>query len=57
MCGDSMDFPKTPEEFIQMYSFKDKNEVYTNGSELVPVFRVRQMLDHYFPKFVEQEKE
>lgn len=57
MCGDSMDFPKTPEEFIHMYSFKDKKEVYTNGSELVPVFRVRQMLDHYFPKFMEQEKE
>ena len=46
MC-DRMNFPKTPEEFIKIYSFIDKEEIYTNGVELIPVFRVEQMLYHY----------
>lgn len=48
--GESMSFPETPEEFINIYSFRDKKEEYTNGSELIPVFRVKQMIDHYFRK-------
>lgn len=51
---DCMEFPKTPEEFIKSCSFKDSKEVYTNGSELIPVFRVEQMLEHYF-KYKEKE--
>jgi hypothetical protein len=43
-----MMFPKNWEKFIEDYSFKDKEEVYTNGSVLVPVFRVEQMVEHYF---------
>lgn len=27
-------------DFITQYSFKDEKEVYTNGSVLVPLFRV-----------------
>lgn len=49
MCGDALNFPETPEEFIKEYSFKDKQEVYTNGAELISVFRVKQMLEKYFP--------
>ena len=45
--GEMMELPETPEEFIKQYSFKDKEEIYTNGSELIPVFRVEQMLEHY----------
>ena len=45
--ADRMEFPKTMKEFIEGYSFKDSDEVYTNGSELVPVFRVEQALEHY----------
>lgn len=37
-------------EFVKSYSFKDSEEVYTNGSNLIPVFRVEQMLEHYYPK-------
>ena len=48
MSGDTFDFPNTPEEFIAGYSFKDSKEVYTNGAELISVFRVKQMLEHYF---------
>ena len=42
-----MEFPKTMKEFIESFSFKDSEEVYTNGAELVPVFRVEQGLEHY----------
>lgn len=45
--ADSMEFPKTIEEFLDDYSFKDKEEVYTNGSVLIPLFRVKQGLEHY----------
>ena len=47
---ETMDFPATPAEFIEQYSFKDKKEVYTNGAELISVFRVEQLLEHYRPK-------
>ena len=45
--ADKMEFPKTMREFIDNHSFKDSEEVYTNGAELVPVFRVEQALEHY----------
>lgn len=45
--ADMMNFPKTIQEFISDYSFKDTVEVYTNGSELIQVFRVEQALEHY----------
>lgn len=45
-CGEQMDFPDTFDEFAKDYGFKDKDEVYTNGSELIPVFRVKQWLEH-----------
>lgn len=45
--ADRIEFPKTIAEFIKGYSFKDTDEVYTNGAELIPVFRVEQALEHY----------
>jgi CRISPR/Cas system-associated endonuclease/helicase Cas3 len=45
--ADMMTFPPTFEEFIKQYEFKDKEEVYTNGAELVPSFRVMQAWEHY----------
>lgn len=47
--GDSMTFPDTIEEFLEGYSFIDKKEYYTNGTKLIPVFRVEQALEHYYP--------
>lgn len=44
---DKMEFPKTMKEFIDSFSFKDSEEIYTNGAELIPVFRVEQGLEHY----------
>lgn len=46
--SECMMFPKDWEKFVEDYSFKDKEEVYTNGSMLIPVFRVEQMIEHYF---------
>ena len=45
---ESMEFPNDIKDFIKNYSFKDKEECYTNGSMLIPVFRVEQMLEYYF---------
>lgn len=41
-----MEFPKTFNGFAIMYGFKDDKKVYTNGSDLIPVFRVKQWLEH-----------
>ena len=45
--SEEMEFPNTFEEFINEYSFVDKNEVYTNGSELTQKFRVMQGYEHF----------
>ena len=46
--GDCMSFPETVKEFIKRYGFEDKEKIYTNGIGLIPVFRVWQMLEHYY---------
>ena len=48
MSCEAMEFPDDWTAFIQQYEFADKEEVYTNGSMLVPSFRVGQMVEHYF---------
>ena len=45
--ADMMMFPKKFEDFIKDYEFKDDKEVYTNGAELIPSFRVMQAWEHY----------
>lgn len=45
--ADLMTFPRTFMEFIKEYSFNDKEEIYTNGADLIPVFRVEQGWEHY----------
>ena len=45
MC-DVMMFPDTAEEFIEQYKIVDTDQVYTNGAELIPIFRMRQWLEH-----------
>lgn len=54
-----MKFPNTISEFIDDYKFKDSKKVYTNGSELISVFRVKQALEHYtcqHPKWISVEE-
>ena len=48
--SDSMTFPDKIEDFLENYSIIDKEQCYTNGSKLIPVFRVEQALEHYYPK-------
>lgn len=45
---DMMDFPPTWELFLHDYGFEDTRQIYTNGSRLIPSFRVKQMVEHYF---------
>jgi len=46
-----MQFPKTFQEFIDNYSFEDRKEIYTNGSDLISSFRVMQAWEHYMDLF------
>lgn len=50
MAGENMTYPKTFEEFINQYSFKDRKQEYTNGSMLISVVRVLQAYDYYCKK-------
>ena len=58
--ADMMNFPKRWEDFLHDYEFEDVRKIYTNGSRLIPSFRVKQMMEHYAPvrhgRWVEQEK-
>lgn len=44
--SDMMTFPDTVEEFMENYKIVDTDEVYTNGAELVPIFRMKQWFEH-----------
>lgn len=44
--SDLMTFPNTVEEFMEQYKIIDTEQVYTNGAELVPIFRMEQWFEH-----------
>ena len=44
--GDMMTFPDTVEEFMEQYKIVDTEHVYTNGVEMVPIFRMEQWFEH-----------
>lgn len=46
MSNDTMTFPATVEEFMDKYKIVDVDQVYTNGAELVPIFRMKQWFEH-----------
>ena len=43
---DCMTFPDTVEEFMEQYKVVDTEQVYTNGTEFVPIYRMRQWFQH-----------
>ena len=43
---DCMTFPDTVEEFMEQYKVVDTEQIYTNGIELVPIYRMRQWFQH-----------
>ena len=44
--ADCMTFPDTIEEFMEQYKIVDTKKVYTNGSELISIFRMKQWFEH-----------
>ena len=44
--ADLMTFPTTVEEFMDKYKITDTEQIYTNGADLVPVFRMKQWFEH-----------
>ena len=43
--ADMMTFPNTVEEFMEQYKIVDTEKIYTNGAELVPIFRMMQWFE------------
>lgn len=52
MMGDIMQFPETVEEFMQQYKITDTQQVYTNGTELVPIFRMKQWFEAHKRRWI-----
>ena len=44
--SDCMTFPDTVEEFMEQYKVVDTKQIYTNGIEFVPIYRMRQWFEH-----------
>ena len=44
MDNTMMLMPDTLEEFVEQYKIVDTEQIYTNGAELVPIFRIKQWL-------------
>ena len=49
---EQMVFPATVEEFMEWCKIVDTDQIYSNGMELVPIFRMKQWFGH-----LEREKE
>ena len=52
--ADVMMFPDTVEEFMEQYKIVDREHVYTNGTELVPIFRMEQWFAHKRGRWIEK---
>ena len=44
--GDKMAFPDSVEEFMEQYKMTDTEHVYSNGTEYVPIYRMKQWFEH-----------
>ena len=44
--GDMMTFPVSVEEFMEQYKMTDTEHVYSNGTEYVPIYRMKQWFEH-----------
>ena len=43
---DMMIFPASVEEFMEQYKMTDTEHVYSNGTEYVPIYRMKQWFEH-----------
>ena len=44
--SDMMTFPASVEEFMEQYKMTDTEHVYSNGTEYVPIYRMKQWFEH-----------
>ena len=44
--NDMMTFPASVEEFMEQYKMTDTEHVYSNGTEYVPIYRMKQWFEH-----------
>ena len=44
--SECMTFPDTVEEFMDSCKIVDTEQVYSNGTEMVPIYRMRQWFEH-----------
>lgn len=44
--SETMVFPETVDEFMEYYKITDTEGVYTNGADLVPIYRMKQWFNH-----------
>lgn len=44
--AECMEFPDTVEEFMENNKIVDTEQIYTNGIEMVPIFRMMQWFQH-----------
>ena len=44
--GDMMTFPASVEKFMEQYKMTDTEHVYSNGTEYVPIYRMKQWFEH-----------
>ena len=44
--GDMMTFPASVDEFMEQYKMTDTKHVYSNGTEYVPIYRMKQWFEH-----------
>lgn len=44
--SEMMQFPDTVEEFMEQYKVTDTKHIYSNGMEMVPVFRMKEWFQH-----------
>ncbi len=51
MSGEMMQFLNNMKQFLDKYSFLDRERIYTNGSLLIPTFRAEQALEYYVQKW------
>ena len=51
--GECMTFPDSVEEFMDFYKIVDTEEIYTNGVEMVPIFRMKQWFAHKQGRWIE----
>ena len=56
MSGEMMDYPENIDSFLDRYSFPDIKKVYTNGVDLIPVFRVKQAIEKYMSNMKEEKR-